>query len=205
MAGRRYRRKEKGPSGFAVAGKRERAFCLHQETHSKGYHKENQGTGIGMVFLENCLSFLWDRKPKPFKGWCSQENGPHSSLSTALRDNGTPAARPSHQPKFSRGRGGEGEPFGKGPPSPPRTPPFPRENFDWRGGRAEGVPLKKRKAVNGCSQPFCFAKEESSSSCSSSSSSSSSSFSSASIRRGLLLSRLPTSRKSWKRRGPGEE
>ena len=29
--------------------------------------------------------------------------------------------------------------FGKGPPSPPRTPPFPRENFDWRGGRAEGV------------------------------------------------------------------
>ena len=38
--------------------------------------------------------------------------------------NGTPSARPPRQSKFSRGkggvRGGEGGPFPKGPPSPPR-------------------------------------------------------------------------------------
>ena len=71
----------------------------------KGIIKKIKALALEWFFLENCFSFLWDRKPKPFKGWCSQENGPHSSLSTALRDNGTPAARPSHQSKFSRGRG----------------------------------------------------------------------------------------------------
>lgn len=149
MRGRRCRRKEKGPSGFAVAGKQEWAFCLHQETHSKGYHKENQGAGVGMVFfLKNCLSFLWDRKPKLFKGWRSQENRPHSSLSTALRDNGTPAERPSHQSKFSRGRGGvrggEGEPFEKGSPSPPRFSYFFNISTALSATGPGSIPVRQR-------------------------------------------------------------
>mgnify|MGYP005936730179 CR=1 FL=1 len=65
----------------------------------KGIIKKIKALALEWFFLENCFSFLWDRKPKPFKGWCSQENGPHSSLSTALRDNGTPAARPPLQSK----------------------------------------------------------------------------------------------------------
>ncbi|MBS5456868.1 MAG: hypothetical protein KHX83_15710, partial [Bilophila sp.] len=37
--GTALRMERKGPSGVAVAGKREWAFSFHQETHSKEYHK----------------------------------------------------------------------------------------------------------------------------------------------------------------------
>ncbi|WP_347865923.1 hypothetical protein, partial [Bilophila wadsworthia] len=48
-------------------------------------------------------------------------------------------------------------PFGKGSPSPPRTPPHTREKFDWWRGRAAGVPLS-RKAVGKGTMGLIFLK-----------------------------------------------